>query len=109
MWIWMSLALILLSLTFLLPTPRVPMLRDQMPHALNAETIDVMIAETTVGVTDEMTDEMTDETLPTMLQMTTAEAGRTSTETEMVVGLEMISGCIATTCTLALVAVGFKR
>ena len=52
-----------------------------------------------------MTDELTDETLTTMLQMTMAEAGRTSIETEMVVGLEMINGCIATICTLALVAV----
>ena len=76
-----------------------------MPHAPNAETIDVMIGETAVGVTDAMADE----TLPTMLQMTMAEAGRTSTETETVVGFEMISGCIATTCTLALVAVDFKR
>ena len=81
------------------------MLRDQMPHAPNAATIDVMIEETAVGVTDEMTDE----TFPTMLQMITAEAGRTSTETETVVGLETISGCIATICTLVLVAVVFKR
>ena len=60
-----------------------------------------MIAETAGG----MTDEMTDETLAMMLQVVTAEAGRTSTETETVAGLETSNGCIATTCTLALVAV----
>ena len=52
-----------------------------------------------------MSDEMTDETLAMMFQVTTAEVSHTSTETETVVGLETINGCIVTTCTLALVAV----
>ena len=97
----MFLAPMLLSLRFPILTPHVSMLHDQAFHALTAETIDVMTAETAGG----MIDEMIDERVAMMRQVTTAEAGRTSTETETVVGLETINGCIATTCTLALVAV----
>ena len=63
-------------------------------------TINVTIAETVGGTSDEMSVE----TPGMMLQVTTAEAGHTSTEIGTVVGLVMINGCIAITCTLALVA-----
>ena len=93
----------LLSLTFHNPTSRVRMFHDQTLLALTAEMIDAMIVETTGGTTDEITDE----TLAMMLQVTTAEEGRTPIETEVGFGLEMINDCTATTCTLALVAVDF--
>ena len=64
-----------------------------------------MIAETAGGMIEGVNDETTDETPTMILQVITAEVGRILTETETMVGLETTNGCIATTCTLDLVAV----
>ena len=100
----MLLARKLLSLKFHSLTHRIPILYAWTLHALTAATIDVTINVTIAERAGGTSDEMSVETLVMMLQVTTAEAGHTSTETGTVVGLETINGCIATTCTLALVA-----
>ena len=100
----MLLARKLLSLKFHNLTHRIPILYAWTLRALTAATIDVTINVTIAETVGGTSDEMNVETLGMMLQVTTAEADRTSTETGTVVGLGMINGCIATTCTLALVA-----
>ena len=97
MWTWTALALMLLSLMSHNLMFRGPRLHELILHAPTAETIDVMIAETAGG--------MTDETLTIILKVTTVEAGHILTEIETMVGLGTTNGCIATTCTHAIVVV----
>ena len=100
----MLLARKLLYLKFHSLTHPIPILYAWTLRAPTAATIDVTINVTIAETAGGMSDAMSVETLGMMLQVTTAEAGHISTETGTVVGLGMINDCIATTCTLALVA-----